>query len=56
MNEVCLEGASYIVTWQTYLQPINPYHYANFTALLRRGVPIKTIRGFSGTVTIWRLR
>jgi hypothetical protein len=56
MNPICLEGASYIVTWQTYLQPINPYHYASMSALLARAVPVKTFRGFSGTAIIWKLR
>jgi 4-amino-4-deoxy-L-arabinose transferase-like glycosyltransferase/putative flippase GtrA len=56
MNPICVDSASYLVTWQTYLQPINPYHYASITALLARAVPVKTFRGFSGTATIWRLR
>jgi 4-amino-4-deoxy-L-arabinose transferase-like glycosyltransferase len=55
MPEACLKHADYIVTWQTYLQPINPENESGFSRLVRQSRQIKVIPGFNGKVTIWKV-
>ncbi len=55
LSRACLNQADYLVTWQTYLQPINPENIPGFGVLLKESVKLKTIQGFNGEIVIWRV-
>lgn len=56
MDPKCLWQATYIVTWQTYLQSVNPYKFTTFDKVLRGSVKVITIPGFNGFVTVWKVK
>jgi 4-amino-4-deoxy-L-arabinose transferase-like glycosyltransferase len=56
LSGYCARHASYVVTWQTYLQPPNPLHLASLQRLLDDSRPVKVFRQFSGKLTVWKVK
>jgi putative flippase GtrA/glycosyltransferase involved in cell wall biosynthesis len=56
LTVTCQDAASYIITWATYLQSVNPFHSKPLAAMLHRSVPVAKFAGFNGTVTVWRVQ
>ncbi len=52
LSSACQRNASYIITWQTYLQSANPFQSRVLARMLRNSVPVATFKGWNGTVTV----
>jgi glycosyltransferase involved in cell wall biosynthesis/putative flippase GtrA len=55
LSAYCSAHASYVVTWQTFLQPPNPLHLVSLRLLLARSRPVAEFRQFSGTIIVWKV-
>jgi hypothetical protein len=55
LSAYCSAHASYVVTWQTFLQPPNPLHLMSLRLLLARSRPVAEFRQFSGTIIVWKV-
>jgi putative flippase GtrA/4-amino-4-deoxy-L-arabinose transferase-like glycosyltransferase len=53
---LCQKSASYIITWQTFLQPTNPFHSKILASMLNNSVPVARFRGWNGTVVVRKIR
>jgi 4-amino-4-deoxy-L-arabinose transferase-like glycosyltransferase len=51
----CLATASYTITWNTYLQQTRKLGTPAYDRLLAAARPVWSAKGFSGTVTVWKL-
>jgi 4-amino-4-deoxy-L-arabinose transferase-like glycosyltransferase len=51
----CLNTASYVITWSTYLQSSFTQGHAAFHELMKGAVRVKSFGGPVGTATIWKL-
>jgi hypothetical protein len=54
--EPCVGNASYVITWDTYLQTTWELGDTAYRTMMDGAVPVKTWTGFNGTVTVWKLR
>lgn len=54
--EPCANVATYLITWNTYLQSTWNLGDAAYRQIVVGAVPIRSWTGFNGTATVWRLR
>jgi glycosyltransferase involved in cell wall biosynthesis/4-amino-4-deoxy-L-arabinose transferase-like glycosyltransferase/putative flippase GtrA len=54
LSIACQRNASYLITWQTYLQSDNPFGSKAITQLLSHARPIARFEDFQGTVIVWK--
>ena len=52
----CMYHASYAITWDTYLQSTQKLGDGAFRQMFAGATPVWSASGFSGTVTVWKLR
>jgi 4-amino-4-deoxy-L-arabinose transferase-like glycosyltransferase len=52
----CARVATYGITWDTYLQSTGRLGNRTFHMLMTGATPLWSSKGFSGTVTVWKLR
>jgi len=52
----CMYHASYAITWNTYLQSTQKLGDGAFHQIFAGARPVWSASGFSGTVTVWKLR
>jgi 4-amino-4-deoxy-L-arabinose transferase-like glycosyltransferase/putative flippase GtrA/GT2 family glycosyltransferase len=55
LSAYCSAHASYVVTWQTFLQPPNPLRLRSLQALLGESRPVARFTQFSGTIVVWKV-
>lgn len=55
LSSFCFKNASYLVTWQTYLQSANPLHLEKLAILLRESRVVAEFHQFSGTITVRKI-
>jgi len=51
----CLRKASYVITWDTFLQQTQKLGDKAFDARFRGATAVWSVTGFSGTATVWKL-
>jgi 4-amino-4-deoxy-L-arabinose transferase-like glycosyltransferase len=51
----CLRKASYVITWDTFLQQTQKLGNRAFAARFRGANAVWSVTGFSGTATVWKL-
>lgn len=51
----CLGRASYVVTWDTYLQQTQSLGDPAFARIFAHRTAVKTWKGWNGTVTVWKV-
>jgi 4-amino-4-deoxy-L-arabinose transferase-like glycosyltransferase len=54
-SAACLHHASYIITWNTYLQQTAKLADASYREIDVGARPVWSATGFNGTVTVWKL-
>ena len=52
----CGDAASYVITWDTYLQATGQLGDPAYHKIMTGAVRVRSWTGFNGTVTIWRIR
>ena len=52
----CEITATYVITYETYLQPVAPPDDAAFWRIMKGATKVKVFVGFKETITVWRLR
>jgi 4-amino-4-deoxy-L-arabinose transferase-like glycosyltransferase len=52
----CKKAASYVVTWDTYLQTTKELGDPAYQKIMIGAVRMRSWTGFNGTVTVWRIR
>jgi 4-amino-4-deoxy-L-arabinose transferase-like glycosyltransferase len=52
----CADVASYLITWNTYLQTTWDLGDPAYRKAVVGAVPLRSWTGFNGTVTVWRIR
>jgi hypothetical protein len=52
----CKDAASYVVTWDTYLQTTQELGDPTYQKIMVAAVRVQSWTGFNGTVTVWRIR
>jgi len=54
LTMACQRRASYLITWQTYLQSDNPFGSRAITQMLAHARPVARFQDFQGTVIVWK--
>jgi 4-amino-4-deoxy-L-arabinose transferase-like glycosyltransferase len=54
-SAVCLRKASYVITWDTYLQQTTQLGDKAFDTRVLGATRVWSVTGFSGTATVWKL-
>jgi succinoglycan biosynthesis protein ExoA len=56
LTSACQRSASYIITWQTFLQSDNPFNSEVLAKMLKHSVPVARFAGWNGTVVVRRVQ